>query len=476
MIPKTFAPFLLAASILGGSVPASADEGKPRFMKIEKGTLRVAIEKNGLLLPAEPAEVRIWPEAYGDSMQILEVAAAGTTVKAGDVLLRLDPKKIDEQIKSGEVEIRAADQRLKDTQDEMTQLSSDTPADIARAEKDLDLAEKRLRGFKDVELALSEDETQLSKRYHEAGIENSTDELNQLGKMYKEDELTAETEEIVLRRSKRDLENQKSGFELFKRRRAYSLEFEIPSRLAAMINEVADRSRGLDRMRRSAESRRINKELDLTRARRELERQKDQLEKLRRDRELFTLRAPAAGVVYHGGVDPSEVKAWKRGGFVGFYDTLFTIAAPGRVRARFPVGEADLFRLKDGMSATVKPTALPDMRIGGRLDPIDRLPAARGDENSWNAFVAIAEADSRLVPSMKCKVEIVIDEQKDVLLVPASALFDKPGETSKVCYVQKGDEAKAQKVTLGATDGPRFVVKEGLSEGDTVLLFDPNAK
>jgi HlyD family secretion protein len=474
MRSRTIAACALIAAL--ASAASLAEDGKPKFAKLAKGTLRVALDKPGVFVPAEPTEVRIWPEAYGDVLQVLEVVPVGTVVKQGDVLLRVDPRKIDEQIKGGEVELRATEQRLADVQDEMTQLGSDLPADVARAEKDLDLAEKRLRGYKDVELPLVEDETQLTRRHYEAGIDNATDELNQLGKMYKQDELTEETEELVLKRSKRDLDIQKNGYDLFKRRRDYSLEYEIPSRLEGMKNEVTDRAKGLERLRRSMASRTVMKEVEVTRARRELERQRDQLEKLRRDRELFTLRAPAAGIVFHGGADVAEAKSWKRGGFVGPFDVLFTIAAPGRVRARFPLGEGDLLKVKDGASATVKPVALSDMRIGGRLDPIDRLPAARGEENAWNAFVSLGEVDSRIVPSMRCRVEIVLDEQKDALLVPASALFDKPGEASKVCYVQKGDSFETRKPSLGATDGTQWIVKDGLAEGDVVLLFDPNAK
>ncbi len=451
-----------------------AQEGQPRFMKIEKGKFLRALEKDGLFVPSEPAELKFWPEGYSDALQVVEVLPSGSTVQSGDVVLRIDTRRIDEQIRNGELDVRSAEQRLKDLEEEMSLLGSEMQADLARSEKELELAEKRLRGFKDFELALSADEAALWQSRSEHGIEDQKDELSQLGKMYSEDELTDETEESVLKRQKRDLESSKLGLGLQRRRRTFAVDFEQPMRLESMILEVSERTRGLDRLRRTVDSRSITKEIEIARARLEHERSRDTLARLKRDREQFTLRAPSAGIVYHGGVDPADAKTWKKGGNVVPYEVLLTIAPAGKVKARVPVGEADVLKLEAGMAASVKPLALGDVTIRGKLDPIDRLPAVRGSENQWNVGVTLADSDSRVVPSMRCKVEIVLEELPDVLTVPASAVFEKGGE--KTCYVQKGETAEPRRVVLGATDGKRYVVNEGLAAGETVLLVDPTVK
>ncbi len=53
----------------------------------------------GMLVPAERAVIDLWLEAYRDELLVLEAAENGSFVNEGDVLIRFDTRRIDEQLR-----------------------------------------------------------------------------------------------------------------------------------------------------------------------------------------------------------------------------------------------------------------------------------------------------------------------------------------------------------------------------------------
>jgi HlyD family secretion protein len=68
----------------------------------------------------------------------------------------------------------------------------------------------------------------------------------------------------------------------------------------------------------------------------------------------------------------------------------------------------------------------------------------------------------------RVEARIVIDEAKDVLKVPTSALFRVVGKHTVFQVVD--DIVRAQEVTIGRQNGLEAEILEGLSEGDKVVL------
>ena len=86
-------------------------------------------------------------------------------------------------------------------------------------------------------------------------------------------------------------------------------------------------------------------------------------------------------------------------------------------------------------------------------------------------MVRLDETDPRLIPTMKCTVEILVGEVKNALLVPKNAVF--PMGEQKVCFVKKGEGHEKRVVETGKTDGKKIVIRKGLTGGEEILLTKP---
>lgn len=317
-----------------------------------------ALEKSGIVAPSACAVVSIWPEEYSGSALVLEVVPHGSIVKQGDVLARVDTRGIDEQIRQAELEMRSAAIRHQATLDRQQIDEEAARWSLAKAKAALDRARRSLEGWKKKELAFSARSDEIGKRWEDAGLDDQKDELDQLEKMYKADELVDATEDIVLKRSRRRLELTTASNALSSDRRQYKDELEEAMQTETREEGVREQEGNLDRLVRTQEIDRRAREDAARRSADALEQQEKRLERLRRDRELLALRAPRGGVLLHGKVDDYRPGAmpprYDRGSQLAMRADLFVIADADASSIALEITDADLARMKDGASVSVK--------------------------------------------------------------------------------------------------------------------------
>ncbi len=76
-------------------------------------------------------------------------------------------------------------------------------------------------------------------------------------------------------------------------------------------------------------------------------------------------------------------------------------------------------------------------------------------------------------PGMTSAVNVIIKEQKDVVLIPNRAV--RLINAERVVYVLVNNQPKPIKVQLGSTDGTNSALTGGdLKEGDLIILNPPS--
>jgi multidrug resistance efflux pump len=438
-------------------------------VKVKKGDLRVTLEPEGDFIPAEPVELNFWPEAYEGALRIEEVIENGKAVKKGDVLVRFETEPIKELIANKELDLQTGKMNLEDARMALTMLGVEMDLALRAAQNNAKWAKKNRDAYVQTEIPLDEDEHKHGRQGTLDRIQDQKEEIEQLGKMYSEDELTEETEEIVLRRAKRRLERTIKGLELGDRRRKYSLDTERPKKLEDLELDVRSKEQALEKVQVTQKNQKALKEVELRKTELGVEKQTGELEKLRRDLEKFVICSPGDGILYHGEADAEEQKILKVKDLCKPYTTLLTIAKPGEVKARCMITEKDIFRLRPNMPAKIKPVALPGVELSGLLEPLGLLP---GKDNQWKAVVELQDTNARLIPRMKCKTEIPLEVIKNVLIVPRSVVFEKDGK--KICYVKKDDGYEFRQVDVGKTGGKNIEIRKGLKAGEEVFLKEPD--
>ena len=69
---------------------------------------------------------------------------------------------------------------------------------------------------------------------------------------------------------------------------------------------------------------------------------------------------------------------------------------------------------------------------------------------------------------MTAEVEILIAHLKDALTLPVAAIVEQRGEYN--CWVKEGDKIERRPLVLGLSNDQFVEIKDGVSEGDEVLL------
>jgi hypothetical protein len=371
------------------------------------------IERSGTLVPADAVEHKLEMESYAGPFEFTEVMAHGSAVRLGDVLARFKLETIDKAIESAERDLRSTEIRHQNQRESARMEQEAAEVRLIDANDALQQAEAALELYRSVELDLKRRGVELSDGYSKDGLEDQKDELSQLEKMYTADELTDATEEIVLKRSRRQLARSLTSYELQQARRRIDEEVNEPLQAKGREKAVRDARNGRDRLLRQQEMERRTREDSLLKLDPELVEAREHVSKLRRDRERLVIRAARDGVVLHGAVADYEpgrgaARHAARGG-AGAGTVLFTVARPGVMAVALDLPESQVLKLEQNVAVKVTPTADASKTLLGRLR-FDRFPDPKSAGAPENGYDATVELDGTLppafVPGMRCKVVI----------------------------------------------------------------------
>jgi RND family efflux transporter MFP subunit len=152
------------------------------------------------------------------------------------------------------------------------------------------------------------------------------------------------------------------------------------------------------------------------------------------------------------------------GNQVGPQSPLFTVQDVATLKMDTSVDAMVFHRLVKGQRAQVTVDALPGQSFRAEV----KLLSPTLDPSTRRAAVEIAVENERgaLMPHMFAQATISVGELKNVLVVRREAIL--PAAGGPLTYVVSNGVARAVRPKLGATDGERWVVLEGLEEGQVV--------
>jgi multidrug resistance efflux pump len=169
---------------------------------------------------------------------------------------------------------------------------------------------------------------------------------------------------------------------------------------------------------------------------------------------------------------------WKNGGnMVEFMEgdevrtgqPVVEVVNPAVMRVRARVNQADMNELRVGQTVRVGLDAYPELTFSGTVDqisPIGQQSTLSPKVRNFIVLVLVKEAHPNLMPDLTASLDVELDRQRDVLVVPRDAVVLE-GEHAYV-RVQRGGRFDRQDVTLGPLNTHEAVVSGGLQEGVTV--------
>jgi multidrug resistance efflux pump len=462
----------------GEAAEAPKEAKEPRTEAVRKGPFSVTLDVGGTFDARQSWDVMADTEQWGGELEVVEAATPGP-VEKGAVLMKFKTDKIDEAIAAAERDLTLARIGFQRQTEDMKRAEEVQAMNLRKAEVDAQTAEAWLKRYVEVERDLRMKEADQRLQNTRESVAEQEEEIRQLEKMYKADELTEETEDIVLRRAKRQLERMKFGQNSQVLRDEYWRKQEFPREQENIEIAAKKATAEYAKAKALAEAVAVQQKTEFEKARTALAKQEENFGKLKRDREKFVLTAPEAGLAVYGQLSKGKW-AWSDVPSASLIaqgrmkvkpnQVLWTIVRPGEVNVRTGVGEAAVLSVADGQAAKVRPGAAPKLSLAAKVARVARVTAGA----EYEVILDVEKPDPRILPGQSCKVTITTLEKAEALTVPAAAV-ETDGD-KRFVHVWEGGKASRREVEAGETGGGRTEILSGVKEGERVLAAAPKAK
>lgn len=456
------------------SSKSSSSSSKPPATeaKVEKKDLRAVVSLTGYVQAADSTPISVETNQWAD-LSVESVVPHGKRVRTGDVILRFRADKIAEQIADLEQVRKSRKLTLANARDRLRATEKAAPINMESVERAKEGNDEEYAFYKKVDRADTIDDMKYMLKRSKYSLEYAQEELEQLLKMYEADDLTEETEEIIVERARRQVESAQRSYESTKIYVERYLEKYVPQ---------------LDfRIERNKKSSDLNYELSKATLPRELTLQREEMTKLEEDdrkaekklRELkadlakLTVTSPTDGIVYYGAsidgrftTGATLAKKLIPGGKVGVREVFMTIVQPDKVELFAVIPEDKTSLVRAGSEGLASPVSNPMKKFEARISHVDLAPRPTG---GFGARVGLGNLNgTKLLPGMSAKLTFVPVNETGALTVPVQAVFQDSSNGRPYVILLKEKVPMKRPVAVGPSDGKLVVVRKGLKEGDLV--------
>ncbi len=151
---------------------------------------------------------------------------------------------------------------------------------------------------------------------------------------------------------------------------------------------------------------------------------------------------------------------------------VMTLGDIDQVFVRGKVDEADIGFVRLGMPARITTQSFRDKVFGGKVTQISPIGVEKDNVTTFEVEVSIDNPGRELKANMTANAEIILEEKPNALIVPEAAVTYDVQKNATVEVADPGAEGGRRKVSvkLGIGNGTRTEVREGLKQGDKVVL------
>jgi multidrug resistance efflux pump len=517
---------LVAAKMTG----AGSGGSSVATVTARRGDLNIVVSEAGSIRARNSIQYKVQVERRGMSadMTILSVVPPGTYVTQKDVdeglvLVELDSSSMEDSLLQEEMSLASDLESVTSAKESYDIQVIQNESDIASGQLRVRFALMDLQKYVGAELAeemVRDVNDAANLTAHVAPfIERVRNEPNLLDgsgagqslKRYNDDIVLAEgnlkTSEATLVGTRRlhdanyvsDLDLQRD--ELTKVNREFSLQnarvtldlflrYDFPKSCEQGLSDYIEAGRQLERTYAQCRSRLAQAQARLANMQSRYNSQLERVEETRRQIEYCTIRAKAPGLVIYGAGDSGDAFRQMRGrggggggsGIVAEGESVYTgqvlISMPDTAAmvAEISVHETEVDKVRAGQAARITMDAFPDRVLQGQVLEVAPLPDQNRnflnpDLKVYQTLVLINGTHDFLKTRMSCRVDILVQELRDVLMVPIQVVSNRRG--AKVVYVKTATGSQEREVTTGSFNDTFVQIVDGLKESEEVLLNPP---
>jgi HlyD family secretion protein len=151
---------------------------------------------------------------------------------------------------------------------------------------------------------------------------------------------------------------------------------------------------------------------------------------------------------------------------------VMTLGDTSEVYVQGKVDEADIGKVYLGQAARIVVESFKDKKFTGKVTRISPFGKEKDNVTTFEVRVSISNPTGELKANMSANAEIILEEKKNVLMVPeASLIYDKDRNASVELPDPKAENGKKKvPVKLGISNGVKTEIVSGLNEKQQVVL------
>lgn len=410
---------LLALAGTGGWLyyrkTAKTEEKKPDpTAKVERGTVVDSVTADGKVVSNLDVEIKC--KASGTIIRLpLDVS---DSVKKGDLLVQLDPIDEERSVRQQEAALRSSTAKVETARQNLRLEEANIATQRNRAESSLATASRKV-----------EDLTAKLER---------TRELLDKKLAAREEYDTAETSLVAAK-------NEVAAAQIAFR--------ELEARQAALeVNrqqiKVAESQVEIDRI---------------------------QLEVARQRLADTRVHASMDGVVTSRKVQVGQIISSPISN-VGGGTTILTLSDLSRIFVLASVDESDIGKVALGQKASIRVDAFPGKKFEGEVVQVSPMGVNVSNVVTFQVKIEVLSQEKRrLLPEMTATSEIIAATAENALFLPNDTVFRANGKPHVQLVAADGTKSERE-VKVGISSATRIEIKDGLAEGDTVVLKKADAE
>ena len=454
-------PVLFAAAARAGELTI---EAKPFF---------TSQTFSATALPTATTLIRLDAKAWPD-FEITQLASHGSKVAAGDVLVKFDTEDIDKKLPDARRAFTASELGLAQAELDFKNLTATTPLKLEAIRRAARNAREEQAYFIQTRRKATEEGADQALKRSKENLENAQEELKQLAKMYDADDLTEETEEIILVRQRDAVARADYGLRMETLDHERTLKVLIPREAEALATGETEATLALASAEVELPRKLTLQKIALEAAKTGFTREKENLAKLEADRKLFEIKAPAAGWFYHGSIEDGR---WATG------EAIKGLVVTGKAPLKRPfatfipataklslvafVDEATGRSLAAELKGSATLSGREDLDVPVTVTTAANTPGTDGRyrttlEATWPAGVAIS-------PGTTAEISLIAYEKPAAIAVPTKALTYTPAGWSVDVKLADG-KSEHRVVKRGRVAKDTTEILSGLEAGQVIVV------
>jgi HlyD family secretion protein len=195
------------------------------------------------------------------------------------------------------------------------------------------------------------------------------------------------------------------------------------------------------------------------------------LDQLQEQLSYTTIVAPIDGIVLSRDVEMGDAVSSIL--VLGSAATLvMTIGDTHEVYVKGKVDESDIGKVYLGQPARIKVESFKEKSFTGKVTKISPMGVEKDNVTTFEVRVSIDNPGGELKAAMTANAEIILEEHKNVLMIPEGAIiYDKDKKASVEVPASSGKDGKKKlAINIGISNGAKTEVTSGLKEGEQVVL------